>query len=107
MKELNFKTSKGNFILVDDEPRLKKFIPRDLCELVGVVKDITEEQFAGVVNSDDDYGVTMFQNYVTTSMDYFDEQINAKESFESLINSLGYYLFENPELKGGLCMSLE
>ena len=48
------------------------------------------------MNSDDDYGVVMYQNYRTTSMSYFDEQITALESFISMIESKGYYWLENP-----------
>lgn len=58
--------------------------------------ELTEEIASGLVNSDDDYGVVMYQNYRTTSMSYFDEQITALESFISMIESKGFYWMENP-----------
>ena len=61
--------------------------------------ELTEEIASGLVNSDDDYGVVMYQNYRTTSMSYFDEQITALESFISMIESKGYHWLENPNYK--------
>ena len=58
--------------------------------------ELTEEIASELVNSDNDYGVIMYQNYRTTSMCYFDEQINALESFISAVESKGFYWLENP-----------
>ena len=49
--------------------------------------DLTEEIASELVDSDDEYGVIMYQNYRTTSMSYFDEQITALESFISAVES--------------------
>lgn len=94
MKELNIITSKGNFILVDDEPNLKKFIPWDLCTLVGVVKYMTEQHFSEVVDS-----FELFGNINVGYKNYAEEEPvldTAKESFSSLVKSLGWYLWRNP-----------
>lgn len=94
MKELNFKTSKGNFILVDDEPNLKKFIPWDLCEFVGIVKDMTEEQFSAVVENSIYSG--LYAHYVKdVSVNIYCYK-SAEDSFNTLIRSLDIYLFEPP-----------
>ena len=58
--------------------------------------ELTEEIASELVNSDDEYGVVMYQNYRTTSMSYFDEQITALESFISAVESKGFYWLENP-----------
>ena len=58
--------------------------------------ELTEEIASELVNSDNDYGVIMYQNYRTTSMCYFDEQINALESFISAVESKGFHWLENP-----------
>lgn len=97
MKILKFNTSHGAFALMDGKEQIDQTLKALLDEYTPVskVSEMTEEQFGEVVNSDDDYGVTMFQNYATTSMAYFDEQINAQQSFSYLIHSLGWYLWEN------------
>ena len=98
MKTLKFTTSKGDFALMDGAEQIDQTLKALLEEYTPVAKvsDMSEEEFVEVVNIDDDYGITMFQNYATTSMAYFDEQINAEQSFTSLIRSLGWYLWENP-----------
>ena len=58
--------------------------------------ELTEEIASELVNSDNDYGVIMYQNYRTTSMSYFDEQINALESFISAVESKEKFWLENP-----------
>ena len=58
--------------------------------------ELTEEIASELVNSDDEYGVVMYQNYRTTSMCYFDEQINALESFISAVESKDFHWLENP-----------
>lgn len=94
MKELKFKTSKGNFILVEDEPKLTKFIPWDLCELVGIVKDMSEEDFEEIVDSpSNNHLECTYKDYQQNSETVY---FFAKESFESLVKSLGWYLWENP-----------
>lgn len=65
-------------------------------ELLCEGSELTEEIASELVNSNDDYGVVMYQNYRTTSMSYFDEQITALESFISVIESKGYHWLDNP-----------
>ena len=90
MKKLEFKTSKGEFIL---EEASDKNLGRVL------VKYMTEEQFAEVIDklewSD---GYFMYYRY-DKSVHSFSETWTAKQSFESLIKSLGWYLWENPNDK--------
>ena len=99
MKELKFETSKGEFVLVDIPEKLF-LIGQYYVDTYGPehfnLKEITEEQASSIVNSDNEYGTTMYQNYQTTSMQYFDEQITAIESLHSLLKSKGVHLFENP-----------
>lgn len=63
----------------------------DGYELLCDGSELTEEIASELVNSDDEYGVVMYQNYRTTSMCYFDEQINALESFISAVESKGFH----------------
>lgn len=81
MKKLEFKTSKGEFIL---EESSDKHLGRVL------VKYMTEEQFAEVVDISFDTP-RMYRDYFNNMPGF-----TAKESFESLIKSLGWYLWENP-----------
>ena len=103
MKKLEFTTSKGEFILQDCPKELLEFTFSESTRLVingikykpfGVVKHMTEEQFAEVVDSFELYG-----NINVGYKNYTEEEPvldTAKESFESLIKSLRWYLFENP-----------
>lgn len=96
MKKLEFKTSKGDFII---EEASEKNLGRVL------IKHMTEEQFADVVDS-----FELFGNINVGYKNYAEEEPvldTAKESFESLINSRGYYLFENPYTDPGLMPSAE
>ena len=102
MKELKFTTSKGEFILVDSIGRENYYEALRSegmqVEHIGMVKDMTEEQFAEFVEMplpsfevDEDTG--QFSRY----------DISARESFLSLIRSLGWYLWENPECPNQFC----
>jgi|SRR5690606_6287752 len=86
MKTLEFETSKGRFLLVDNP-----LLPQAMSITTKYIKlsEITEEQASEIVDSDDEYGVIMYQNYQTASMQYFDEQITAIESLHSLLKSKG------------------
>jgi len=101
MKELKFSTSKGEFILVDSIGRENYYeVLRSeglQVEHIGMVKEMTEEQFAEVVDSDEISDVE-HHAYREIYIDYTnDEQAfeTARESFSSLIRSLGWYLFSN------------
>lgn len=82
MKELKFTTSKGEFLVCDAINGANIHTGISL-------KDITEEQASEIVDEDNEYSVRIFQNYQTTSMQYFDEQITAIESLHSLLKSKG------------------
>lgn len=100
MKKLEFKTSKGKFILLDvDTDGLIK-LPTDIeYQELGRVKDMTEEQFAEVVemqrifNSTNHYCIDdiVYKNYID-----YEWMHSPREYFQSLIISIGWYLFENP-----------
>ena len=85
MKKLELKTSKGEFIIEEaSDKNLGRFL----------VKHMIEEQFAEVVDS-----FELFGNINVGYKNYTEEEPvldTAKQSFESLIKSLGWYLFENP-----------
>lgn len=106
-----FKTSKGEFlgvlvpddfesaILEDDGITIwqkekkgswvnYKSLPKGQYKIIGIQTEITEEQAKEIVDSDDDYGVVMYQNYATASMQYCDEQLTSLESFNSLMQKL-------------------
>lgn len=95
MKKLEFTTSKGSFISVDADSDGRVKLPTNIeYQEIGRIKNMTEEQFAEVVDSSIHTG--LFAHYVK------DIPVNtycynsAKESFESLVKSLGWYLWENP-----------
>ena len=97
MKKLEFKTSKGEFII---EEASDKNLGRVL------VKHMTEEKFTEVVDKLEWSDGYFFMHYrYDKSLHSFSETWTAKQSFESLIKSLGWYLFENPFSSGGLCHS--
>lgn len=107
MKTLELETSKGRFLLVDmvidiwtpeDEKSSTLYLEGETYQVMSCIKlsEITEEQASIIVDSNDEYGVVMYQNYQTTSMQYFDEQITAIESLHSLLKSKGVHLFKNP-----------
>lgn len=93
MKKLEFTTEKGVFIL---EEASDKNLGRVL------VKYMTEEQFDGVVDSitwryTSGGSNTVYRNYLCNNEVSGSGVLeSAKQSFESLIKSLGWYLFENP-----------
>jgi len=97
MKTLKFNTSHGDFALMDGKEQIDQTLKALLDEYTPVAKvsDMSEEQFAEVVDklewSD---GYFMYYRY-DKSLHSFSETWTAKESFESLVKSLGWYLFEN------------
>lgn len=110
-KQIEFKTSKGTFILVDmpnnriEEMVCGQYMIDTTSSIHYKLSDITKDEASEIVDEDNDYGVRIFQNYQTTSMQYFDEQITAIESLHSLLKSKGVHLYENPvpepEIQGG------
>lgn len=97
MKKLEFKTSKGSFILVDSIGRENYYeVLRSEClqvEQIGMVKNMTEEQFAEVVEWNEIH--QFYPDYRIKEYSWYGD-LTARESFESLVNSLGWYLLENP-----------
>jgi len=72
-------------------------LPPGNWQIVGRLSEVTESEAAGMVDSDDQYGVTMYRNYKTTGMPYFDEQITAIEALESAIVAEGYAFQSAPK----------
>jgi hypothetical protein len=73
------------------------WLPAGNWQIVGRLSEVTESEAAGMVDSDDQYGVTMYRNYKTTGMPYFDEQITAIQSLESAIVAGGYAFQSAPK----------
>lgn len=119
MKVLDLKTGKGDFVIIDvpkfkgnfTDPQpttidwdLTTLSVQDLdtgnyvwnvnfrkpVEFVGYVKEMTERQFSEVVDISFDTP-RMHRDYVNNM-----PGLNARQSFETLIKSLGCYLFTNP-----------
>lgn len=92
MKTLKFTTSKGDFALMDGKDQIDQTLKALLEEYTPVAKvsEMKEEQFAEVVDSTETH--PKYWNY---NLNYFRE-FHAKESFESLVRSLGWYLLRNP-----------
>lgn len=104
MKKLEFKTSKGDFLLIDmvgeeSAMYLTSLILDDdtSIEVLGKFKYMTEEQFDKVL--DRSFQTGLFAHYVTNIPVNTYCYNSGLESFESLIKSLGCNLFENPELR--------
>lgn len=107
MKTHEITTSKCEFVVVErkDDLPILTFISNmhdlGLRKYICKLSQSTEEDAKLIVDEDNDYGVTLYQNYATTSMRYFDEQITAIESLHSLLKSKGieinngnWYLFK-------------
>ena len=88
MKKLEFTTSKGEFIIVDSIGRENYYevLRSEGLQVyhIGMLRDMTEEQFAEVF--DEPINHSRQGNYYSSY----------RQKFESLIKSLGWYLFENP-----------
>lgn len=69
---------------------------KGVFELLCKGGELSEEIASTLVNKNDEYGVIMFQNYKTTSMQYFDEQLTALDSFCSAVNAKDWYWLANP-----------
>lgn len=117
MKKLEFSTSKGEWLLVDDDEhglitdkeqanRLINAwgtdnVERDLdrLELICKLSDITEEQASDVVDSEyvDFIDKYLYRDYKSkNAKEVFNDNLSAIESLHSLIKSKGVNLFENP-----------
>lgn|SRR5690606_27612360 len=96
MKELKFITSKGDFLLLDG----KDTITERLAELLkdyehhAVVREMKDADFAEIVNQSIHTG--LFAHYVNNIPVNTYCYKSGLESFESLVKSLGWYLWENP-----------
>lgn len=101
MKELKFKTSKGDFALMDGTEQIDQTLKALLEEYTPVAKvsEMTEEKFTEVVDklewSD---GYFMYYRYDKSIHDFAETWL-ARDSFLSLIHSLGWHLWENPKGK--------
>lgn len=101
MKQLEFTTRKGTFLIIDFMENLSEFTAKNTTftheekryNLVALLKTITEEQASEVVD-ENKLGYFLYENgsnnmgWVTTG--------SAIDSLHSLIKSKGFHLFENP-----------
>lgn len=94
MKE-TLETSKGRFIITDDLEKINRWINNGRYEYICQVRRCNEKESSSIVDEDNEYGVTLYQNYATTSMQYFDEQLSATESLHSLLKSQGIEITNN------------
>lgn len=111
IKKLEFTTSKGMFVIIDEPiERGKEISTALLCNqnfgleefrnslLIGRLKDLTEEQASEIVDKSWDSGIkttTRYPNYETNDWSYYGSFGNSLTSLHSLIKSNGWYL-ENP-----------
>ena len=97
MKTLKFTTSKGDFALMDGKEQIDQTLKALLDEYTPIAKvsEMTEAQFGKVVDSIKKGDIlTCFKDY---NKGYYSNSLfTAKQSFESLVNSLGWYLWRNP-----------
>lgn len=104
MKKIEFKTSKGSFVLVDlSEVEAANYLTNvNANSIIGNIKGMTEERFAEVVDTAAFLANKVFyKNYGDfKAIDFRDIVENSfsspRKSFESLVRSLGWYLLENP-----------
>ena len=94
MKE-TLETSKGRFIITDDLEKINRWINNGRYEYICQVRRCNEKEVSSIVDEDNEYGVTLYQNYATTSIQYFDEQLSATESLHSLLKSQGIEITNN------------
>lgn len=98
MKKLHFKTSKGEFLLVEDDGNFPRDFPYEFYEGIGYIENLTEKQADSIVDEGDatpssDRYKNGYKCYLTGEDDYWCE--TALESFNDLLESLDVH-FENP-----------
>lgn len=107
VKEIKFKTDKGEFILVDDVGDVSKLIPWDFVEKSYNMKIITEDEARDIVDNSVfiftpgemvEYN-HLYKDYITDKLSW---NFSAKECLMSLLESLGIYLYNNPNRKFSL-----
>ncbi len=101
MKKLEFETSKGRFLLIDQEPCGKVILPSCSHIEIGRLKQITEEQASDIVDLFNLYPKNHYQDYERLECGYSSSII----SLHSLLRSKGIYLFKNPYPDAGLIPS--
>lgn len=96
MKILKFTTSKGGFALIDGKEQIDQTLKALLDEYTPVAKvsEMSEDQFGEVVESSIHTG--LFAHYVKEIPVNTYCYKSCLESFESLVRSLGWYLWHNP-----------
>ncbi len=103
MKKLKFKTSKGEFVLMDGAEQIDQTLRALLDEYspVSKVSEMTEEQLAEVVDSRIKGGGLVscprekcFKDYMNGG---YPRRVTALYSLKTLVKSLGWNLLENPE----------
>lgn len=93
IKEQQFETGKGKFLLVDMTGKVNKHIPWDFVEKSYDVKHITENEADEII--DKVMGGQHFQNYAWKHT-YDRWTKTGVESLLSLVKHLGAELYENP-----------
>lgn len=104
MKKIEFKTIKGDFVLVDNRGRanyydvISDFIMRGVnLKYINQIKDITEKQASNIVdNPTSDGFYPRYWNFEDGNTMWYCLKDNALESLHSLLKSKGVYLYENP-----------
>lgn len=97
MKKLEFKTSKGEFLLVERNEESFKGFPNGLYELFGNIEQFTEEQADDIVKFGHycPHNYTYHKGYWDVETNIFKEHDTALNSLHSLLKSNGV-VFENP-----------
>lgn len=83
MKKKHFKTSKGEFFLVEDDGNFPRDFPYEFYEGIGYIDDLTEDQAKEVVGG------------VSNGMKVSSPQSSYKYKLNRLLHSLDVH-FENP-----------
>lgn len=101
IKEVKFKTNKGEFILIDMIGQTRRFIPWDFVEKSYNVKGINEEEASEIID-DATFIFTpgemieynyLYKDYESNKLSW---TLNEKDSLMSLVKSLGGDDYTNP-----------
>lgn len=92
MKKLHFKTTKGEFVIVEDDGNFPKDFPHGIYEKIGYLETITEDQAKEIVDTAIDAceHLTGYSNY--TKKNWTDKPFlyeTALQSLYSLLESIG------------------
>lgn len=97
MKELKFKTSKGEFLVVDGKINLETWNYPEPLKFISKLSEITEEQASEIV--DCPFELEVVEYAILVYKDYEDSENTYPSSIDSLYSLLfskGIHLYENP-----------